>query len=76
MPSNDIATNFLAQTRSCSGLEVGLASMMLRWISLHMARAGESRLSIYPHHPIKPAIVDFVLEQITDVELCDFGGKT
>jgi hypothetical protein len=40
-----------------------------------MARAGESRLRIYPHYPDKPATVDFVLEQITDVELCDFSQQ-
>jgi hypothetical protein len=44
-------------------------------ISLHMARAGESVLRVYPYYPDKPATVDFIFEEITDVELADFSGQ-
>lgn len=61
--------------RSCSGLEVGLASMMLRWLaSIWHAPESLAFVSIRAIL-IKPAIVDFVLEQITDVELCDFSRQ-
>jgi len=43
-------------------------------ISLMMARTGESVLRVYPYYPDKPAIVDFIFEEITDVELADFSG--
>lgn len=44
-------------------------------ISLYMARAGESVLRVYPYYPDKPATVDFIFEEITDVELADFSGQ-
>jgi len=42
-------------------------------VSLTLARSGESLLRVYPYHPAKPAMVDFVLEQVTDLELADFS---
>ncbi len=44
-------------------------------VSLALARSGESLLRIYPYYPAKPAMVDFVLEQVTDLELADFSGQ-
>jgi hypothetical protein len=44
-------------------------------VSLTLARSGESLLRVYPYHPAKPAMVDFVLEQVTDLELADFSGQ-
>ena len=44
-------------------------------ISLLLARAGESVLRVYPHYPQKPATVEFVLRDISDVELDDFSGQ-
>jgi len=44
-------------------------------ISLVMNRSGESRLRVYPFYPAKPATIDFVFDQITDVELADFSGQ-
>ena len=42
-------------------------------ISILLARKGESVLRVYPYHPQKPATVDFILEDVTDVELDDFS---
>jgi len=42
-------------------------------ISLFLARAGQSVLRVYPYQPKKPATVEFVLEDITDIELYDFS---
>jgi hypothetical protein len=42
-------------------------------ISIFLARKKESVLRVYPYHPQKPATVDFVLEDVTDVELNDFS---
>jgi len=42
-------------------------------VSLTLARSGESLLRVYPYHPAKPAMVDFVLEQVTDLEPADFS---
>ena len=42
-------------------------------VSLTLARSGESLLRVYPHYPMKPAMVDFVLEQVSDLELADFS---
>ena len=42
-------------------------------ISVFLARAGQSVLRVYPFHPQKPATVDFILENVTDVELVDFS---
>jgi len=44
-------------------------------VSLTLARSGESLLRVYPYYPAKPAMVDFVLEQVTDLELADFSGQ-
>ncbi len=44
-------------------------------ISLNLARSGESVLRVYPYYPEKPATVDFIFEEITDVELADFSGQ-
>lgn len=44
-------------------------------VGLNMARAGESVLRVYPYYPEKPATVDFIFEEITDVELADFSGQ-
>jgi len=42
-------------------------------ISIFLARKGKSVLRVYPYHPQKPATVDFILEDVTDVELNDFS---
>jgi hypothetical protein len=44
-------------------------------ISLHLARTGESLLRVYPYYPAKPAVVDFILEEVSDLELADFSGQ-
>ncbi|HEV2617276.1 MAG TPA: hypothetical protein VGU63_11790 [Candidatus Acidoferrales bacterium] len=44
-------------------------------ISLHLARRGESALRVYPYHPDKPACVDFVLDDVSDLELGDFSSQ-
>jgi hypothetical protein len=44
-------------------------------ISLNLSRTGESLLRVYPYHPEKLATVDFIFEEITDVELADFSGQ-
>jgi Immunity protein 50 len=44
-------------------------------ISLNLARTGQSVLRVYPYYPGKPATVDFIFEEITDVELADFSGQ-
>ena len=42
-------------------------------VILTLARSSESLLRIYPCYPAKPAMVDFVLEQVTDLEQADFS---
>jgi hypothetical protein len=42
-------------------------------ISIYLARKEESVLRVYPYHPQKPAVVDFILEDVTDIELNDFS---
>jgi len=42
-------------------------------ISVFLARAGQSLLRVYPYYPQNPATVDFILENVTDVELADFS---
>ena len=42
-------------------------------ISIFLARKKESVLRVYPYHPQKPATVDFILEDVTDVDLNDFS---
>lgn len=44
-------------------------------ISLNLARKGESVLRLYPCYPNKPATVDFIFEEITDLELDDFSQQ-
>lgn len=44
-------------------------------ISLLLARRGPSIIRIYPYAPDKPATVDFVLEDVTDLELADFSPQ-
>ena len=44
-------------------------------IGMNLARAGQSVLRVYPYYPDKPATVDFIFEEITDVELADFSGQ-
>ncbi len=42
-------------------------------ISIFLARKGQSVLRVYPYYPHKPATVDFILEDVTDLELNDFS---
>ena len=42
-------------------------------ISLSSARKGPSVLRVYPYYPHQPATVDFILEDMSDVELHDFS---
>jgi hypothetical protein len=42
-------------------------------VSLTLARSTESLLRVCPYYPAKPAMVDFILEQVTDLELADFS---
>jgi hypothetical protein len=44
-------------------------------ISLSLARKGQSVLRVYPYYPHKPATVEFILENVTDIELQDFSGQ-
>jgi hypothetical protein len=44
-------------------------------ISLSLARTGQSVLRVYPYYPHKPATVDFIFENVTDIELQDFSGQ-
>ena len=44
-------------------------------ISLTLARKGQSVLRVYPYYPHKPATVDFIFENVTDIELQDFSGQ-
>lgn len=44
-------------------------------VSILLARAGESVLRIYPYCPQKPATVNFVFSDVTDVELQDFSHQ-
>lgn len=44
-------------------------------ISLFLARSGESVIRIYPYYPEKPATVEFILSDISDIELADFSGQ-
>lgn len=44
-------------------------------ISLQLARTGESVLRVYPYYPAKPAMVDFILVAVSDLELADFSGQ-
>jgi hypothetical protein len=44
-------------------------------ISLSLARKGPSVLRVYPYYPHKPATVEFIFENVTDIELQDFSGQ-
>jgi hypothetical protein len=44
-------------------------------ISLSLVRKGQSVLRVYPYYPHKPAVVDFIFENVTDIELQDFSGQ-
>ena len=44
-------------------------------ISLALTRLGTSVLRVYPYDPQKPATVDFLLEEITDLSLEDFSHQ-
>lgn len=44
-------------------------------IYLQLARTGRSVLRLYPYRPDKPAMVDFILEKVTDLELADFSSQ-
>lgn len=44
-------------------------------ISLSLVREGRSILRIYPYYPDKPATVDFVLQDVMDIELRDFSSQ-
>jgi Immunity protein 50 len=44
-------------------------------ISLSLARQDQSILRVYPYYPHKPATVDFIFENVTDVELQDFSAQ-
>ena len=44
-------------------------------ISLSLARSGPSVLRVYPYVPQKPAVVDFIFEEITDLSLEDFSPQ-
>ena len=44
-------------------------------VSLSLARSGPSVLRIYPYFPKKPAVVDFIFDEITDLSLEDFSPQ-
>jgi hypothetical protein len=44
-------------------------------IGLSLARKDHSVLRVYPYYPHKPATVDFIFENVTDIELQDFSGR-
>lgn len=44
-------------------------------ISLSLARKGQSVLRVYPFYPHKPATVDFIFEDVTDIEMQDFSDQ-
>ncbi|HEX5236771.1 MAG TPA: hypothetical protein VFW25_15735 [Silvibacterium sp.] len=44
-------------------------------VSIFLARQKESVLRVYPYYPQKPATVDFIFEDVTDIELKDFSGQ-
>jgi len=41
--------------------------------SILLARKKESVLSVYPYYPQNPATVNFILKDVTDIELNDFS---
>jgi hypothetical protein len=44
-------------------------------ISIFLARNNESALRIYPYYPQKPATVDFIFQEVTDIDLQDFSRQ-
>lgn len=44
-------------------------------ISLSLARKGPSVLRVYPYYPNKSAAVNFILEDVTDIELDNFSSQ-
>jgi len=44
-------------------------------ISIFLARKGQSIIRIHPCYPVNPAMVDFVLEEVTDLELSGFSPQ-
>jgi len=44
-------------------------------ISIFLVREGRSVLRVYPYYPQEPATVDFILEDVTDIEVYDFSGQ-
>ena len=44
-------------------------------ISLNLSRKAQSVLRVYPYYPEKPATVEFVLNEITELELADFSSQ-
>ena len=68
-------------------LELAGAEKVVKWfgswpsfhdaeiVSLSLQRTGPSLLRIYPYFPEKPATVEFILEEVMDLELRDFSGQ-
>jgi hypothetical protein len=44
-------------------------------INVSLAREGGSLLRVYPYYPDRPATVEFVLGEVTDLELNDFSNQ-
>ncbi len=44
-------------------------------VSLTLSRAGASLLRVYPNYPEKPAMVEFYLDEVSDLELADFSQQ-
>ena len=44
-------------------------------VSIHLTRAGTSTIQVYPYCPERPATIEFVLEEITDLKLESFSQQ-
>ena len=44
-------------------------------VSIRLARSGPSTIQVYPYSPERPATVEFVLDEITDLKLEDFSQQ-
>jgi hypothetical protein len=44
-------------------------------VSISLSRSGPSVVRVYPYSPDKPATVEFILEDVTDVELDGFSSQ-
>lgn len=66
LPGVEVLTDWFGEWPSFHDAEV---------ISLTLARLGQSVLRVYPCYPQKPATVDFVFSDVTDVELQDFSDQ-